>query len=255
MTRRKWLMDEWRDTFLLELRMREVPGARIGEALAEIETHCADSGESPDEAFGDPVAYADALARSLRAEASGGSEAASRPWWRDGLSWRNGLGVFAILGGIFSLLEGVDSVAHTKPGVVTVGQIISVVVPSLLAVPLFGLIVSSGPQSSGPRSSKAKFFAVVLAGFFVAMAPQVIWTRPVLHASGWALLGAGLFLLLLAAWPLLSGRIRADRVVDPRTGREPFRLPRLVLVLVFAAPIVFLLGAVLLTVLLPASPR
>ena len=250
MTRRKWLMDEWRDTFLLELRMREVPGARIGEALAEIETHCADSGESPDEAFGDPVAYADALARSLRADAAGAAGGAGRPWWRDGLSWGNGLGAFAILGGVFSLLEGVDSVAHTTPGVVTAGQIASAVIGSLLAVPLPGLIVRSGPQSS-----KARFVAVVLAGFFVAMAPQVFWTRPVLHTSGWALLGAGLFLLVVAAWPLLSGRIRADRVVDPRTGREPFRLPRLVLALVLVAPIVFLLGAVLLTVLLPAAPR
>jgi PadR family transcriptional regulator PadR len=33
-------------------------GRRIGEVLAEVEAHCADSGQSPAEAFGDPEAYA-----------------------------------------------------------------------------------------------------------------------------------------------------------------------------------------------------
>ncbi len=247
MTTRRWLMDEWRDSFLLELRMRKVPGARIGEALAEIETHCADSGQSPGEAFGDPVAYAQALAHSLRAEAAGGT---GSPWLRYGLSWRNGLGAFAILGGILSLLEGIDAVAHTTPGVVTAGQITSTVVCSLLALALPGLIVGSGRQGS-----KGKFVAVVVAGFYAAMAPQIFWTRPVLHTSGWVLLGTALVLLVLAWRLMLAGRIRGDRVVDPRTGREPFKLPRHVLAVAVVAPIVVLLGVVLLTVLLPASRR
>lgn len=48
----------WCDDFVFELRMRDVPGSVIGERLAEIEAHCADTGESPAEAFGDPTDYA-----------------------------------------------------------------------------------------------------------------------------------------------------------------------------------------------------
>ncbi|WP_298455662.1 hypothetical protein [uncultured Cellulomonas sp.] len=52
----------WADDFILELRMLDVPGRAIGDALVEVGSHCADSGEGVREAFGDPVAYARTLA-------------------------------------------------------------------------------------------------------------------------------------------------------------------------------------------------
>lgn len=48
----------WCGDFVLELRMRDVPGAVIGERLAEVEGHCAETGEAPSVAFGDPSQYA-----------------------------------------------------------------------------------------------------------------------------------------------------------------------------------------------------
>lgn len=48
----------WAEAFLLELRMLDVSGQHIGAALADVESHCADSGESAADAFGDPVDYA-----------------------------------------------------------------------------------------------------------------------------------------------------------------------------------------------------
>jgi hypothetical protein len=53
---------DWAEAFLLELRLRGVDGRGIGAALAEVEAHCAESGESAHDAFGDPTAYAVALA-------------------------------------------------------------------------------------------------------------------------------------------------------------------------------------------------
>jgi hypothetical protein len=53
---------DWTEAFLLELRLRGVDGRRIGASLAEVEAHCAESGETAHEAFGDPVAYAADLA-------------------------------------------------------------------------------------------------------------------------------------------------------------------------------------------------
>lgn len=48
----------WCHDFVLELRLRDVPGPVIGERLAEVERHCADTGETPAEAFGDATGYA-----------------------------------------------------------------------------------------------------------------------------------------------------------------------------------------------------
>ncbi len=51
----------WSETFLLELRLRGVAGTQIGAALAEVEAHCAESGETACDAFGDARSYATAL--------------------------------------------------------------------------------------------------------------------------------------------------------------------------------------------------
>lgn len=53
--------EAWAEAFVLELRLRDVPGDAIGDALAEVESHCVESGEGAAEAFGEPVAYARAL--------------------------------------------------------------------------------------------------------------------------------------------------------------------------------------------------
>lgn len=49
---------EWCDDLVLELRLRDVPGPVIGDRLGEVEAHCAETGETPAEAFGDATRYA-----------------------------------------------------------------------------------------------------------------------------------------------------------------------------------------------------
>lgn len=51
----------WLDDFTLELRLRDVPGSVIGDALETVEAHLKDSGESAVDVFGDPTTYADSL--------------------------------------------------------------------------------------------------------------------------------------------------------------------------------------------------
>lgn len=55
----------WADAFVLEQRLLDVPGDRIGDALVTIESHVAESGESAHEAFGDPTSYARELADAM----------------------------------------------------------------------------------------------------------------------------------------------------------------------------------------------
>lgn len=239
MITRRWLMDEWRDTFLMQARLHEVPGPRIGEALAEIETHCADSGQSPDTAFGDPVRYAEALARE--AVPTGATARTMRT---------SVLPTFATLGGIMCLLSGVDGVAHNAPGVVTAGQLVAVAA-GVIAIALIATFV----LRPGRRDVGWRLGAAVAVGFALMMYPQLLWKREVISVPGWPLLATGLFLLALAWWPRASRHLVADRVIDPRTGAEPFGRPGLLLAVIRWSLPVLLLCAVLLTVVLPDSSR
>lgn len=52
----------WTEAFILEARLREVPGKVIGDALGEVDDHCTSSGETAEEAFGPARHYAAAVA-------------------------------------------------------------------------------------------------------------------------------------------------------------------------------------------------
>ena len=64
--RPRHLLDPWRDNFVIALKLRNISGSQIGDALAQVDAHCTDSGEAPEEAFGDPVAYATHVAEQVR---------------------------------------------------------------------------------------------------------------------------------------------------------------------------------------------
>lgn len=51
----------WAEELLVELRLQGVSGTMIGEALTEVESHCAESGERAEDAFGDATGYARSL--------------------------------------------------------------------------------------------------------------------------------------------------------------------------------------------------
>lgn len=52
---------KWLDELTMELRLQDASGKQIGDALATVEEFVADSGQSPDEAFGTPRSYASHL--------------------------------------------------------------------------------------------------------------------------------------------------------------------------------------------------
>lgn len=61
----------WQDELTLQLRMHDWDGSQIGDALAEVRTHCAEAGESPVEAFGDATTYARSLVAQRPGHAAG----------------------------------------------------------------------------------------------------------------------------------------------------------------------------------------
>jgi hypothetical protein len=53
--------ETWAESFILELRLLGMAGDRIGGALSEVESHCGESGQSAEHAFGPPIDYARTL--------------------------------------------------------------------------------------------------------------------------------------------------------------------------------------------------
>lgn len=115
-------VETYRNDLLLALRLRDVPGPRIAEVLAEVESHVGETGEDPRDAFGAPEEYAEQVADGLGLAGRGG--------WRGWLVALRGeagvLGLLSLLGGwllpsgLFHLGAGTDG-PFGVPAVVLVG--------------------------------------------------------------------------------------------------------------------------------------
>ncbi|MGN5732967.1 hypothetical protein [Arthrobacter psychrochitiniphilus] len=66
---------KWLDELSTEMRLNDASGQRIGDAIATVQEYLADSGQSPDEAFGAPRLYA----AQLSAASGTSAKAALRP--------------------------------------------------------------------------------------------------------------------------------------------------------------------------------
>ena len=53
---------QWAEDFILEARLLDLPGDRIGDSLIDVNSHCRDAGEAAAKAFGDPTEYARVIA-------------------------------------------------------------------------------------------------------------------------------------------------------------------------------------------------
>jgi hypothetical protein len=156
----------------------------------------------------------------------------------------------ATLSGILCLLDGVDAVTHGVRAALTAGQLVTVAAGTVAIA-----VISSVVLRPGRRTSTGRVGLAAATGVGLTMIPQLVWTHPVIHVRGWAALTTGLLLLAVTWWPRASTRMIADRIVDPRTGTEPFPVPHLALTAIRWSLPVTLFCAVVLTVLLPDPPR
>lgn len=225
--RDRHLMDPWRDDFLVELRLRDVPGRRIGDLLAEVEAHCAESGEHPAEAFGEPRAYAAVVApgRPLR------------PGWQEvGGGAARGLGTalaaLLLLSGMAGLRSG--DAAQLSAGMLAVLGVTLLVV--VVAVRRLDVVVRR------PLWTGLAMTVVTVAGALSA----ALWRHAVIALPAWLGVIGGVALLAVCWWRMFTG---GDPVVDPRTGVAPFTTPRPVLWLLWALPVLILLIGVAATLL------
>ena len=222
---------EWCDAFVLELRLRDVPGPVIGERLGEVEGHCADTGEPPATAFGDPTDYA----REIDTESS-----------PDRGSW-----VWAVAalgaGQVLAMLVGTAAVRTWVRGEPLTYDPVQLGCVALVGVTLLLLPRLLRPLLAHPWVVGTGLFALVTAGGVGAAAASGTASTIVLPVSP-AVVAIGLFLLVLALSWLEYRELARDAADDlvtspltpgPRTDTAA-RSPRWsVLLPVLAVPVYY----------------
>ncbi|MCY1157086.1 MAG: hypothetical protein MOP51_105 [Citricoccus sp.] len=192
----------WVEDFVLEHRLLGVPGDRIGDALALIESHVAESGEPVREAFGDARAYA---RESAPADRVGG---ARNPGWLPGVGF--GLaGMLLTSSGANEWLFGAGALEIT-PGVLLTG---------LLVLVAFGVLV----LAPGAVLRLAVERTWVFAGILLAFTAVLVVLALVLDVSlavwpAGPVVSAGIVLLVLGAvftWVDQARGLSDDPIIGP----------------------------------------
>ncbi|MFP3713514.1 hypothetical protein [Puerhibacterium sp. TATVAM-FAB25] len=215
----------WAETFLLELRLQGVGGPDIGHAIAEVESHCAESGESATAAFGDPAAYARAL-ELPRAEAQS-PRAVLRTLVPGAVS----------LVGIMLAVTATPAVATGRPFGLTWGTLAAL---ALGVGAVLATVRHLDPVLRTVLARPVRAWFVAMAGIAVVVSPQLaLGTREavVLPALPVLLVGS-LAVLAVAAWNLRPGELADDPVTPPLAEQaRPPRRRGAALVATLSAPV------------------
>lgn len=197
----------WRDELILELRLLDVPGDGIGDALVTVESHVVESGESAQEAFGDARTYARELAPR-----------------RDGQQPARFLSPVFIVGNLLGLLglfvTGRAFTAWLEGTAVsiTVGDVVSTAV-LLGTVLVITLRFERVARAIMDQPFWAWVIAIVLLGAAVAV-PTLLLRDPLVDVPLWICAVVGVALLLLSSvMTFVDGRGDQDEIVAP--GQEP----------------------------------
>lgn len=195
---------QWRDDFIVELRLLSVPGDDVGDALMTVESHVAESGESAREAFGEPKVYAREIADATGTAGRGGS-----------------MGVATIIGIVLGLVgmlvtsRAVATVLDGGPVEVTTGELVGLGVLLLLTGALFFTptlrVVIDHPVLAALLPALA---TGVLVGIFLLL------SEPLFEVPALPLAGAGALVLVVSAVTIwVDGRGSTDQVTAP--GQAP----------------------------------
>ncbi|NIZ90400.1 hypothetical protein [Kineococcus rubinsiae] len=182
------------DELLLALRMKDVPGNRIGEVLAEVRDHLASSGEDPVDAFGMPQDYADAL--------TAGRSAAR--WSARALDTA---GNAAGVAGLLWAVAGVTALLTRQPAVLTEFQIVLPVAVAVVAPLLVDVVVTA-------RRATVLGWGLLVTVALAAVAVLYAWMGPLINVAVPAAVLLVPGLLVAAAWIIATART-VDPVVDP----------------------------------------
>lgn len=200
---------QWAGDFIVELRLHGVSGGDIGAALAEVDSHCAESGESGAEAFGDAGEYARSLGLPETEEQATAAVL------------RRTLPTLVQLAGMHAVITAAPEIAAGQAMSVTVGALISalVLVAAFLALGLWPDRTLGA--LAGPRWKAAVIVSLSLA---LIVAPTILLRQELLAAPAGPSLAAGVVVLLTGVlWDLVLVRREArdpeqDMLLTPWDG-------------------------------------
>lgn len=192
---------DWVETFVVALRSLEVPGATIGAQLAELELHCAESGEDVRSAFGDPSAYA-------REVAAATGTPASTPGGR----LRGAVGPLLGLVGLLIVLPSVTALRADRALEATWGALASGVLVLVAA-----LLVVAYADRLLPWVARHWVWATLLS---MALVPAQVLIllgarATALTLPAWAVLALGCVALVAGLVWDLTHRVDADEIRGP----------------------------------------
>lgn len=197
------------ENLTIQLRLLEVPGDRIGQILAEVETHVADTGVGPVDAFGEPGEYAATYAAAAGpAPARGGF----RGWLRT-----LGVAVVGAFAGVAVAFGAMDLAGSVDITTRLLGMWLATLAVGLLVMRvLWPQLQRDTARVFTPRRFTSRFMALGvltwLAGVAALVPIGLLHPGPTLvSVPGWVLFLAG----VLAFYALVR-HLGGDRVVDPR---------------------------------------
>lgn len=197
------------DNLLLQLRLRDVSGDRIGQILAEVETHVTDTGQDPVHAFGEPGEYA-----ATYAAAAGSPTAPGDP---RGWLWTLRVAVVGAFAGVAVGFGAIDLAGSVDVTPRLLGMCLATVAVGLLVMGvLWPLLKRDTARSFTPRRFTSRFMLLGLLTWLAGVAALVpiglLHPGPTLvSVPGWVLFVAGLL-----GFSALVRHLGTDRVVDPR---------------------------------------
>ncbi|UAL30150.1 hypothetical protein K8W59_00935 [Nocardioides rotundus] len=191
---------DWQDRFVMGLRLRDASPELIADQLALVRAHCAESGESAVDAFGDPTAYADSVVAEWGVPQAGA-----------------GREVVAMLppavGGFLAgalTIRGATALIDGESFEIRVGGLVAALILVGAALALVRLLQRG--------ASLVGCLVLVAVATAVAVLLDVAETPLLATVPAWVALGLGL--VALAVLALAVGRsARRQRLIDPVDGR------------------------------------
>jgi hypothetical protein len=195
----QWVSDgdrAWVDRFLVQLGRQRMPPEEVSKALAQVRSHCADSGQSAQDAFGDPAVYATNIAAELPPAPNHSVRSAPFSTVR-GVSLMLPMTIsFALLAILYGANSHGDAVVSWGQLVVVVAVIPLWVIAGLRWVPFRPRDAATPHRPAGDEKGWRALFAILglVAG---GAALWIIFDRPAFSAPRWSILATAITLFVL----------------------------------------------------------
>jgi hypothetical protein len=203
-------LNDYTQALVSQLRLKKVPGAVIGQVVAEVESHVRETGEDPVEAFGQPGSYSAKYAGRRRPVGGAGWLTLANVTYSMALA-----GAVILLNGLLNLGGSVNVTENIVAWVglfvifaVVLGRIDNAVADRETRT------ITVGRRSLGTRAISWLRLLALFAMFSLghAIGARMPHEPVLISLPGWSVVLVGLAVTAAS----LGVALRSDRILDPR---------------------------------------